>query len=73
MCVACRAYERGLLGVYPDLTIHVSRSVNQLVDDYTVSTMLKAFEGQQIELPDRWHPDPLLLERHQQLVGFLAA
>ncbi|HEX3656758.1 MAG TPA: HNH endonuclease [Pirellulales bacterium] len=68
-----RAYDRGLLGVYPDLTIHASRTVNQHADDYTVSTMLTAFEGRRIELPDRWQPDPLLLERHQELVGFLAA
>jgi hypothetical protein len=27
------------------------------------------YSGQTIAVPDRWHPDPNLLQRHRQLAG----
>jgi predicted restriction endonuclease len=63
-----RAYERGLLRIQPDFVIRV-RVAARFRTAPSVRDWLLRFEGEQIRLPQRWHPDPVLLARKLALVS----
>jgi predicted restriction endonuclease len=62
------AFEKGILRVSSDyhIHIHVGASVR---NNSAVETWLSRFEGKTIHLPDRWHPDPSLLERRYSIAS----
>ena len=58
-----RAFDQDLVGVAPDLHVHVSpRLLDD--DDGPMLDLLKTFHGSVIESPTRrpWRPDPARLE-----------
>ena len=64
-----RAFDRGLIAIANDYTISVheriaNQPVTRTVDDYFLR-----FAGRSIILPDRWHPDPVLLQRQRECVA----
>jgi putative restriction endonuclease len=54
-----RAFDEDLVGIAPDLTVHVSRRLLD-DDDGPMLDLLKGFHGVAIETPQRrvWRPDP---------------
>ncbi len=66
-----RAFDQDLVGVAPDLHVHVSpRLLDD--DDGPMLDLLKTFHGSVIELPTRrpWRPDPARLEtRFERLLS----
>jgi putative restriction endonuclease len=54
-----RAFDEDLVGIAPDLTVHVSRRLLD-DDDGPMLDLLKGFHGDTIEAPGRrvWRPDP---------------
>lgn len=62
-----RAYDRGLLTVLPDYTIAVSSHLKKSKDDFIQSTLV-ACHGKEIALPQKFHPNPELLEWHNNLI-----
>src|SRR5262245_24622757 len=62
-----RAFDAGLLLVKPDYRVAL-RLPARVKGNRTVEECLLAFDGKMIALPDRWHPDPALLERHAEEV-----
>jgi putative restriction endonuclease len=61
-----RAYDTGVLLIDPDYRISLGRPFRPLAGNPAVDRLLLAFDGRVISLPDRWHPDPILLGRHSQ-------
>jgi hypothetical protein len=58
-----RAFDQDLVGVAPDLRVHVSRRLLE-DEDGPMLDVLKGFHGAVIEVPSRrlWRPDPERLE-----------
>jgi putative restriction endonuclease len=58
-----RAFDQDLVGVAPDLRVHVSRRLLD-DDDGPMLDVLKGFHGSAIEAPTKrlWRPDPDRLE-----------
>jgi putative restriction endonuclease len=58
-----RAFDQDLVGVSPDLRVHVSRRLLD-DDDGPMLDVLKGFHGSAIEVPAKrtWRPDPSRLE-----------
>lgn len=63
-----RAFDCGILGINAGYTIEVSKSLERHRATAIVHESLARYEGKEINLPDRWCPDPVLLERHRKLV-----
>ena len=63
-----KAFDAGLLLIGSNYQIALHPSVTALADTPAVVTNFTRFEGQQVKLPDRWHPDPMLLDRHSRMV-----
>lgn len=61
-----RAYDRGLITVQPDLRIRVSPSLRQHGENELVRIWLLGIEGRQIQLPDRFRPEPEFLAWHER-------
>jgi len=61
-----KAYDRGLLTVLPDLTIAVSQEISKLRNDKFIQETLVSCHGSKIHLPEKFHPDPVLLAWHNQ-------
>jgi putative restriction endonuclease len=68
-----RAYEAGIMLIDPDLVIRLPQSAQSYRTLYIFTQSFVAFEGSQIALPDRWHPDPVLLERRRAMASEHAA
>lgn len=62
-----RAYDRGLFDVSADYVIRMRPAMHKYDGNAIVRDTLSRFDGQRISLPDRWHPDTMLLERHTLL------
>jgi putative restriction endonuclease len=62
-----RAFDKGLLIVDLKYQIRVHPDVEALRHVPAVSANFIQFIGESLNLPDRWHPDPTLLERHQRI------
>lgn len=63
-----RAYDRGLLTVMPDLSIKLSRTLIAKKDDAAFASLLTQYEGAKITLPQRFAPDPIFLQWHNENV-----
>lgn len=59
-----RAFDIGLLTVYPDLSIAVSPQIGKLQQDKFLQEALGACQGRKISLPEKFHPSPDFLEWH---------
>lgn len=59
-----RAYDRGLITVTGDYRVRVSSSLKKPANDAFLRDTPLPLDGRQIELPERFQPDPALLERH---------
>jgi putative restriction endonuclease len=64
-----RAFDKGLLRIAPDYAISLHPCVAPASTVAAVKHLLTRFAGARLALPDRWHPDPLLLERFSLLNG----
>lgn len=64
-----RAFDKGLLRIAPDYLIAIHHSVLEVGEVPSVTSFLTSFAGRRLSLPDRWLPDPLLLERYGVLDG----
>jgi putative restriction endonuclease len=63
-----RAFDVGVLRIHPDYRIALALPSRPKVKAAAVNAFLIAFDKKPISLPDRWHPDPRLLERHLRAV-----
>lgn len=63
-----RAFDRGLIIFSADYKIAVPSSVRTAGQTESVASNFIRFDGMTLNLPDRWHPDPTLLDRHTALV-----
>ncbi len=66
-----RAFDKGIMRIGTDFRVSIHQKVLQLAASSAVTDYLVRFEGKRMLLPDRWHPDPLLLERHSQMCSNL--
>jgi putative restriction endonuclease len=64
-----RAFDVGFLVIRPDYRLAIAAAARALDTSPAVGMCLIAFDKKTISLPDRWHPDPLLLERHARIIG----
>jgi putative restriction endonuclease len=62
-----KAFDRGLLGFNEDLTIEVYPEVLAASESEAIKGVFLTYVGRRLSLPDRWHPDPLLIRRHNEL------
>jgi putative restriction endonuclease len=60
-----RAFECGLLLVRSDYTIALHQRLAEHKSNPAVYAFLLAYAGKPIRLPERWHPNPELLARHE--------
>ncbi len=63
-----RAYECGILRVHPNYRIRISVA-GELREESATANWLVRFEGERIRLPQRWSPDPVLLQRKLDLLS----
>ncbi len=63
-----RAYDRGLLTVLPDLRVRLSGTLTAKAGDEAVMPLLMQYDGAKITLPQRFAPDPALLQWHSDNV-----
>ncbi len=59
-----RAYDRGLITVTPELMVLVSPLLRESSGDPSLSGAVLRFHHQLVTLPQRFRPDPALLDRH---------
>lgn len=64
-----RAYETGILLIDEQLVVGVGDKAQCYRDNDAFRRYISAFEGSAIRLPERWHPDPLLLKKRCTLVS----
>jgi putative restriction endonuclease len=64
-----RAFDTGILLIRPDYSIVLALPKRTPQSNTAVERFLIAFDGKNIALPDRWHPDPGLLDRHTVVVA----
>jgi putative restriction endonuclease len=64
-----RSFDKGLIFINCDYTISLHSDVALVSDLPSVEANFTRFQGCTLRLPDRWRPDPELLERHLQLVA----
>jgi putative restriction endonuclease len=67
-CVHERAFDRGLLAIGADYVISVHAIIRERSSQPMVQQLFLAFAGSRIHTPERWMPDPALLQRQSQLV-----
>jgi putative restriction endonuclease len=63
-----RSFDRGLLFINRDYTVALHAEVFSKSGVESVDANFSRFQGCKLTLPDRWHPDPELLDRHIQLM-----
>lgn len=61
-----KAFDLGLLTVYPDYRIAVSPEISKLTKDPFIQDALVSFHGKPITLPEKFHPSKVFLEWHNQ-------
>ncbi len=62
-----RAFDAGIVHIKENYTVSLGQSVKQFGQSEVVDTFLTRYAGTTIQLPDRWHPDPVLLKKHEEL------
>ena len=63
-----RAFDKGLIHIQRDYKISIRPELHALARIPVVEATFLKFEGRLLVLPDRWLPDPMLLERHGCLI-----
>lgn len=63
-----RAFDTGLITITTDLKIRVSPTIKKASKDKIVSDWLIKYDGEEIQEPKRFLPDPKLLEYHNDVV-----
>ncbi|MCI0361757.1 MAG: HNH endonuclease [Planctomycetaceae bacterium] len=58
-----RAFDKGVLRIAPDYLISISAIVLKAEPVRSIADSLIRFDGKSLALPDRWHPNPVLLKR----------
>ena len=62
-----KAFDSGLLTINDDMTVLVSQNHLMLEDDYFQQSILN-YQGEQIELPEKFAPDPAFLSYHRERI-----
>lgn len=60
-----RAFDRGLLTITTNYEVKLSREIKDLTQDSVTNEFLIRYEGAAINLPTRFVPDKIFLERHR--------
>jgi putative restriction endonuclease len=63
-----RAFDKGLLWITRDYRIELHTDVTAMTHVTAIAMNFGRFAGHTLTMPDRWHPDPDLLDRHCQFV-----
>jgi putative restriction endonuclease len=63
-----RAFDSGLLIITCDYKIDFHADIVSAAKVDSAKTIFLQFAGKSIHLPDRWPPDPVLLERQRELM-----
>lgn len=63
-----RAFDAGLLVINPDYRIDIHPDIRRESGVDIVKTYFLQFTGKSIRIPNRWPPDPILLERQHQII-----
>ena len=63
-----KAFDLGLLTVYPDYCIAVSPEISKLTKDKFIQETLVSYHGKYITLPEKFHPSKEFLEWHSQVI-----
>lgn len=66
-----RAYDQGLITVMPDYKVRVAKSLAEITGDSFIAESLQRFNGQSIQLPERFRPSPEFLAAHATKFGYL--
>jgi len=66
-----RAYDQGLITVMPDFKVRVADSLATFNGDTFLAESLQRFDGQSIQLPERFRPAPEFLTAHAARFGYL--
>jgi len=61
------AFDRHLITLDEDLRVVLSKSPRDHFSSEAVRVNFQPYEGQRIDLPHRFRPDPALLQRHREL------
>jgi predicted restriction endonuclease len=64
-----RAFDTGVLLIKPDYCIALALPRRAWTTNMAVHRFLVTFDGKTISLPDRWHPEPALLECHNVVIA----
>jgi hypothetical protein len=67
------AFDRHLITLDDDLRVVLSKSIRDHFTSESVRVNFQPYEGRQINLPQRFTPDPALLKRHRDLFSNPAA
>jgi predicted restriction endonuclease len=61
-----KAYDTGLITVFPDYSIAVSSEIIKLTNDKFIQETLVTCHGKSIKLPEKFHPSKEFLEWHSK-------
>lgn len=63
-----RAFDRGLISITPDGKILVSNILKRRSDASAIKECFFRYDGQQINLPTKFLPDPVFLKYHNEVI-----
>ena len=63
-----KAFDRGFITVDENYTIHISDDVSDAVDGNAVERYFKFYDGKKIILPDRFLPNKVYLQYHNDVI-----
>lgn len=63
-----KAFDKGLITITPDFTIHVSHRITDIYDGRTVDLYFNAYHRKKIRLPEKFIPKKEFLEFHNDMV-----
>ena len=61
-----RAFDRGLISLTDDLRVCIADSLKKRHRETFVREVLLPLEGREIELPERFRPDPMFIAYHRE-------
>jgi predicted restriction endonuclease len=63
-----KAFDRGLISVFPDLTICISPQLKKLKNDKFIQSAICRINGNKITPPEKFRPSPEFLTWHNENV-----
>ena len=63
-----KAFDRGLLTITPDYTIRISSCITDTFDGKTAELFFYRYEGHKISSPEKFAPDPVFLQYHNDVI-----